>query len=82
MNIHMGEAIRPPITGCNNGNRPHGDENEQPSTAREKQTAVQAAQQQEKNEMADLNNEKENIPATPEEPKKAMSSTCKPIAVE
>lgn len=82
MNIQMGETTGPPPTGRNNGNRPHEDKNEQPSTGRAKQPLVQPVQQQEKNETSDLNNEKENIPATPEESKNATSSTCKRIATE
>lgn len=75
----MGEATGPPPTGSNNGSRPNGNENAHPLSGSMEQSLLQPAQQL---EAEDLNKGKEHTTTRPEEPKKAMSSTCKPIEAE
>jgi len=81
MNIPMGEASAPPPKDYINEDPPAGGTKKISNEHAEK-TEVRSAQQQEKNVQADLENKKGDNSAASEQPKKASSSTCKPIATE
>ena len=72
----MGEASTPPPKDCNN------EDPLESGTENAETPEVQPAQQQEKNVQEGLENEKGDKQGTSKKPKKASSSTCKPIATE